>query len=160
MICREKILAEIKDLAEGRLQPQFRWDGEEVEIGPFPAHYPPMAMKMNESYEFNDARIQIAVKTLTSDEIRILKLLSELPPGQARDLSLPNIGQISMLDERGLSGLLRKGCVSSVAVRAESHAVFYGLTSFGFSLSEAVGEYLAKVEEPVPEETRNGDEVS
>ncbi len=58
----------------------------------------------------HDARIQMLARTLTADELRVLQPLAILEPNQGRDISMTGLGQLSIPDERGISGLLQKGC--------------------------------------------------
>lgn len=62
--------------------------------------------RLHASDLLNDARVQIAAKTLTQDEIRIMQNLVDLDPSQARSLSLPVLNGLSFPDQRGLDGLL------------------------------------------------------
>ena len=64
-----------------------------------------IADRIRETDLVHDARIAIATNTLTQDEMSVLNALSDLAPNQCRDLSNPKLGQLSMPDERGVSGL-------------------------------------------------------
>lgn len=101
--------------------------------------------RIKETNFMHDARIQMLARTLTADELKILKALAILKPNKVRDLSIKGLGQLSIPVERGISGLLQKGCAQSLAINAETEQVFYSLTPFGFSLASAVENLLQKV---------------
>ena len=65
---------------------------------------------------------------------------------------MEGLGQPPNPDERGLDGLLQKGCAMALAVNAETDGIFYGLTPFGFTLARAVESLLKRV---TPEEKAN-----
>lgn len=102
-----------------------------------------------------DARIQMLARTLTANELRILQVLAILEPNQGQDLSIPELKQLSNPTERGISGLLQKGCAKSIAINAETEGVFYALTPFGFALASAVEKQLKKV---APEKKEGNDD--
>lgn len=104
--------------------------------------------RLHASDLLNDARIQIAAQTLTEDEIRILQILSHLDSNQARDITLPNLNQVSNRDQRGLDGLISKGSIKSVAVNAKTGAVLYSLNAFGYALAEVAEDVLPKYKPP------------
>lgn len=106
--------------------------------------------RIKETYFVQDARIQMLARTLTQDELRILQKLATLKPDNAWDFSMPEHKQLSFPNERGISGLLQKGCAKSVAINSETEGMFYALTPFGFALARAVEQLLKKV---VPEKT-------
>lgn len=101
--------------------------------------------RIDETNLLKDARIQLAASTITSDEIRVLKFLAQLDTNQSSDLTMPNLGMLSNPDQRGLDGLLRKGCVKSDAMSETSKSVFYSLTKFGFALEEYIDKSIIKV---------------
>lgn len=101
--------------------------------------------RIRETNFVNDARIQMLARTLTADEVRILHALAILEPNQGRDISHPELRQLSNPDERGISGLLQKGCAKSIAINSETEGVFYALTPFGFALASTVEKLLKKV---------------
>jgi hypothetical protein len=101
--------------------------------------------RLTESQLLEDARIKMVVQALTQDEIRILRSLAQLGPNEARELALPSLGKLSHSDERGLDGLIRKGCIKSVAENVETGAVFHALNRFGYALAEVAENMLAKV---------------
>lgn len=105
-----------------------------------------IAERLMEINLLQDARIRIAVSSLTQDETRILNELVKLPPDRARNFEKQTIGQPSIPDARGLDGLLAKGCIKSVAVNTESRVVFYALTPFGYALAQAADELLLKIQ--------------
>lgn len=104
--------------------------------------------RLDASNLLNDARIQMAAQTLTQDEIRILQVLSRLDPNQARDITLPNLSLVSYPDQRGLDGLIAKGCIKSEAVNAKTGAVLYALNAFGYALAKVAEETLPKFQPP------------
>lgn len=101
--------------------------------------------RIKETDFVNDARIQMLARTLTADELRILQSLAKLDPNQGLDLTLPKLGQLSNPDHRGISGLLHKACVKSIAVNSVTEGVYYALTPFGFTLARTVELLLKKV---------------
>lgn len=100
--------------------------------------------RLSESKLVEDARVKIAAQALTQHEIRILKNLAQMEPNQVRDLAQPVLGMLSMPDERGLDGLIRKGCIKSGAINVKSGAVFHALNPFGYALAEVAENILAK----------------
>ncbi|MCZ6606288.1 MAG: hypothetical protein O7A64_01255 [Alphaproteobacteria bacterium] len=100
--------------------------------------------RLSESKLVEDARVKIAAQALTQHEIRILKNLAKMEPNQVRDLAQPLLGMLSMPDERGLDGLIRKGCIKSGAINVKSGAVFHALNPFGYALAEVAENILAK----------------
>ena len=104
--------------------------------------------RLHASDLLNDARIQMAVQTLTQDEIRILQNLSRLDSNQARDLALPVLKGLSIPDQRGVDGLIAKGCIRSVAVDAKTGVVFYALNPFGYGLAKVAEDTLPKFQPP------------
>ena len=114
--------------------------------------------RLKEALLIDDARVKIAVQTLTSDELRILRLLSRLDARQSRDLTTEGLGMLSNPDQRGLDGLISKGCIRSVAENTKTEGIFYSLTSFGFALAEVAEMILKKVipEEPESESSATG----
>jgi hypothetical protein len=101
--------------------------------------------RLSESQLLEDARVKMAAQALTQDEIRILRNLAQLDPNQARDLATPIIGGLSIPDERGLDGLIRKGCIKSVAENVETGTVFHALNRFGYALAKIAENMLEKV---------------
>ncbi len=100
--------------------------------------------RLSESKLVEDARVKIAAQALTQHEIRILKNLAKMEPNQVRDLAQPLLGMLSMPDERGLDGLIRKGYIKSGAINVKSGAVFHALNPFGYALAEVAENILAK----------------
>lgn len=100
--------------------------------------------RIMESDLIHDARIELAVKQLTQDEIHVLDRLSLLENDQAADLSL-NFGRLSFPIEFAITRLLQKGCIESAAMNEETGSVYYALTSFGYSLAKAMDKNLGKV---------------
>lgn len=109
-----------------------------------------MADRLRESELVNDARVRVAGSALSADELRILRHLSKLGADQARDLTLSGLGMISNPDQRGLDGLVAKGCVQSIAENVETGGVFFALTPFGFALAGYVKDKLIRVNPKVP----------
>lgn len=101
--------------------------------------------RLKETKHLHDARVQMLARTMTQDELRILRALATLEPDQARDLSIKALGQLSAPDARGVGGLLNKGCIRSIAVNAESGSLFYALTPFGRILVAEIETLLATV---------------
>ncbi len=75
--------------------------------------------------------------------------------GEARDLAIPGLSQLSIPIQHGLDGLIRKGCIKSVAVNVESGTVFYSLNPFGYALAEVAKNILKKV---LPDENKKEDD--
>jgi len=100
--------------------------------------------RIKETRLVNDARIQMLAHTLTGDELRILKMMANLKTDEVLNLTSPEYGILALPDERGVSGLLRKGCAKSSAITKEGY-VCYSLTPFGFSLAGEVENLLEKV---------------
>lgn len=109
--------------------------------------------RLRETMFLHDARIQMLARTLTADELRILAILARLQPNRGMDLTMEGLGQLSNPDERGLSGLLQKGCAKALAVNAETDGIFYALTPFGSALAKAVDSFLKKI---APEKKAKG----
>jgi hypothetical protein len=82
----------------------------------------------NPSSALNDARVRMSVGTLTADELRILRWLSTFLPNQGQSVAMDDSGALSMPDQRGLDGLLRRGCEHAGSVR-------YSLTPLGYALA-------------------------
>jgi len=99
--------------------------------------------RIRESNALNDARIQIAVKTLSQDEFRLLKFSANLPPNHSVDFSDPSLKMPTFSDQRGIDGLLQKGCFEAVAIAEDRGSVLYQITPFGQSLAEAITKSLA-----------------
>lgn len=104
--------------------------------------------RLDASDLLKDARIQMAVQTLTQNEISLLQDLSRLDPNQATDITHPNINQVSIPIQRGLDGLIAKGCIKSVAINAKTGAVLYALNAFGHALAKLAEDVLPKYEPP------------
>ena len=104
-----------------------------------------IADRIRETKLVHDARIAMAVNTLTQDEMMVLHVLSDLRPDQCRDLSVQGLGQLSQTTERGVSGLLGKGCIKSAAVNTKNGVFFYSITSFGYATVEAASALLMQV---------------
>ena len=111
-----------------------------------------MSDRLAESKLINDARTKIGAQTLTQDEIRILQNLAQLETNQSTDLALPQLGMLSIPDERGIDGLIRKGCVEAKAVNAETGTVFYALNAFGYALAKVAENVLPKYKPPAKKE--------
>ena len=92
--------------------------------------------RLKESRLLRDARVQMAVRELTEDEHRVLQVLAEVGDEQARSVAHPALKTPSVPDERGLSGLIRKGAVRAVARHEETGVFFYRVTPFGRALAE------------------------
>ncbi|MER0203059.1 MAG: hypothetical protein DU480_04205 [Nitrosomonas sp.] len=101
--------------------------------------------RIKETSYVQDARIQMLASSLTTDELRVLQLLSSLEQDYGWDFSIPEVGLLSYPDARGISGLLQKGCAKSMAINPETRAVLYALTPFGFALARVVEKLLRKV---------------
>lgn len=101
--------------------------------------------RLSESKLVEDARVKIAALALTQHEIHVLENLAKLEPNEGRDLAVPGLGMLSNPIQNGLDGLIRKGCIKSVAIKVESGTVFYALNSFGFALAEVAEKILRKV---------------
>ena len=110
-----------------------------------------IADRIRESDLIEDTRIKLAVHSLTEDELRLLKILSKERPNVARSMRMPEVGLLSIPDERGISGLLSKGCVESSAVSPSTGSLYYSLTQLGRVLEKAVSKYLKQVEKKGPE---------
>jgi hypothetical protein len=104
--------------------------------------------RVRETNLVQDARVSMSTNTLTQDEKNVLDALSNLEPNQCRDLSMPNLGQLSVPTERGVSGLLRKGCIKSTAFNKKTGAFFYSMTPFGYAVQQAASKILHQVEMP------------
>ncbi len=104
-----------------------------------------IADRLSESKLLEDARVKIAAYAMTQHEIRVLRRLAQLRTGEGLDLVLPQIRQAPFPDQIGLDALIRKGCVKSVAIKAEGGNVFYALTPFGRALAEFVEGMLKAV---------------
>ena len=72
--------------------------------------------------------------------------LAKLKPNQSRDLASSDLGMISLPIQRGLDGLIGKGCIRSVAINAKTGTVFYALNPFGFALAEVAESMLPKIQ--------------
>ncbi len=61
---------------------------------------------------------------------------------------------LSYPNQRGLDGLIWKGCIRSVAENTRTTAIFYALTPFGLALAELAQSNLQQFtpEEPASEE--------
>lgn len=102
--------------------------------------------RLTETKLLDDARVKLAVQTLTQHELEVLRNLAQLEPNQCRDMALPGLGQLSLPLQRGVDGLIGKGCIKSVAVNTETGTVFYALNAFGYGLAKAAEGTLAKVQ--------------
>jgi DNA-binding HxlR family transcriptional regulator len=116
-----------------------------------------LADRIRETELLNDARIQLAARSLTREEINLLDHLRDLGPDQCRDLRMPQGDMLSIPIARGLDGLLQKGCVISVAVNTQNGSVFYSLTPFGYSLANASRKLLARFTPEVRSEKPEGE---
>ena len=105
-----------------------------------------IADRIRETDLIHDARISIATNTLTQDEMNVLEALSSLTPNQCRDLSIQGLAQLSIPIERGVSGLLGKGCIKSTAVNSKTGVFFYTMTSFGYATHKAASKIIQQVE--------------
>ena len=101
--------------------------------------------RLKETTMLDDARVQIAARTMTADELRILESLASLQLGEGRDFTHKGTGQLSFPIQGGLTRLLQKGCVTAIAVNKETEGIFYALTPFGRALATTVGALLKKV---------------
>ncbi len=54
-------------------------------------------------------------------------------------------GILSLPDQRGLDGLIAKGCIRSAAENTLTETLFYGLTTFGFALADAAQSKFERV---------------
>jgi hypothetical protein len=104
--------------------------------------------RARETDSIHDARVQIAVRSLTQDELRVLTVLAGLKPNQARHLADPALESPSFPDEQGIAGLLNKGCIRSVAVRENDGVIYYSQTPFGRAVLAAATTVLDKVPPP------------
>jgi len=102
--------------------------------------------RVRETELLHDARVSMSTNTLTQNEKMVLDALSKLEPNKAIDLSAPYLGQLSFPTERGVSGLLRKGCIKTSAINKETGVVFYSMTPFGYAVHQAASEILKQVE--------------
>ena len=116
-----------------------------------------IADRLAESSLIADARVRQAARSLTQNELDILKVLSSIPVNQARDLSHPGLeGSLSLGTDRGLSGLLRRGFAVAIAKNKKSGGTFYQLTPLGRGLAQAVELQLKEVE-PNPPSAAEGE---
>jgi hypothetical protein len=58
---------------------------------------------------------------------------------------------ISMPDQRGIDGLLRRGCIKSVAESVVTGGIFFALTPFGYALAADVDATLKRVSPNAPQ---------
>lgn len=112
--------------------------------------------RISESKLVNDARVRMVARALTQHELRLLRGLSDLEPNQARDLSIEFLGQLSFPDQQGISGLIQKGCIRSVAENTKTGTIFYSLTPFGYALADLADTALEKF--TPKDDPRNDDE--
>jgi hypothetical protein len=105
-----------------------------------------LADRLQETELTQDARIQIAVRGLTQNEHRVLKAFANLPPDQMLDIATPVLGGLSNPNERGVSGLLLKGCIRAQAIHATQGSFFYTTTPFGYTLARAADALLPTVD--------------
>jgi DNA-binding MarR family transcriptional regulator len=100
--------------------------------------------RVKETSLLEDARLRIAAQSLTPKEFQILTDLSKLGPNRARDYS-NQFDNVPIQIEAGVTRLLQKGCVRSVAVQSDTNALLFAITQFGQSLLESVERYLPKL---------------
>lgn len=112
-----------------------------------------LADRLQEASLLNDSRVRQAVQCLTPNELHVLQVLSSLPSDRAQDLSHQNLGQLSMPDESGLSGLLGKGLAKAVAINSKTGNPFYKLTEVGRAVAGASARSLKRAE-PDPAEVQ------
>ncbi|MEQ9450822.1 MAG: hypothetical protein RJQ07_04475 [Pseudomonadales bacterium] len=89
-----------------------------------------------------DARIEIAVESLTQQELSTLKILDALPNDLARDFALPKLNQPSSPVRQGLERLISKGCIKSTAINIETESLFYQINPFGRALVQRANDKL------------------
>ncbi len=111
--------------------------------------------RLSESKLVEDARVTVAAQTLTQHEITILKNLAQLEPNEGRDLATPGFGQLSHPIQNGLDGLIRKGCIKSMAINVESGTMFYALNPYGYALAKAAENTLTKFQ---PDDNKEPDD--
>jgi hypothetical protein len=98
-----------------------------------------MADRLSESQLVEDARVKMAATTVTSNEVMVLRKLSQLGPGEGCDLVDPTIKTMILPYQFGLNELIRKGCVTSVGISAGSGAVRHALNAFGYAVARVLG---------------------
>lgn len=96
----------------------------------------------------SDARIRLAVRTLTQDEHRVLKEFAELAPDEVRDIAMNVAGRglLSNPNARGVEGLLQKGCLRTVGINVPQGSMFYATTPFGYALAKAAEAELFSID--------------
>lgn len=112
-----------------------------------------MRDRIAESKLTNDARVLIAAQTLTQPEYVVLKRLAELKEDEIADLSNQRLKSTSLPIQSGIDGLIRKGCVKSHGVNAETGSIFYALNQFGYALASVAKDTLQKVQPTPPPPT-------
>jgi hypothetical protein len=105
-----------------------------------------LADRISESKLLEDARVRVAAQALMQDEVRLLKRLAQLRPEETLDLAYPpTYTHLSLPDRLAVSALMSKGCVKSVAIKAEKGTVLFALTPFGYALALLIESELKKI---------------
>ena len=102
-----------------------------------------------------DARVQMLARTLTTDELRILRRLSRLRPGESQHLMLQIEATrfTSVPDARGIQALAGKGLLVATGI-TEDEIVTYSATPFGRAVCKTVANVLPPVGTVVEDEGR------
>lgn len=98
--------------------------------------------RLRESDFIHDARVIMAVRSLSNNEYQVLKFLADLPPGRAYDFVDQLTGLCNMPDENGIDRLLDKGCLQSVGLTPGTENVAYTITQFGRIVFNAINQHF------------------
>jgi hypothetical protein len=101
-----------------------------------------LADRLTENSLLHDARVQQAIQSLTPNELHVLQVLAALPDNKAQDLSIPELGQLSIPTESGLSLLLAKSFARAVAINPNSGSPYYKLTPVGRAVAVSAAQAL------------------
>ncbi len=86
--------------------------------------------------------------SLIADEYRILEIFGNLDRNLFADLSQKSLDGLSFPDQKGLNGLLKKGCVIVRAAKPDGQ-LLYGCTEFGYALYKAIKKNLRVLNTPI-----------
>ena len=99
-------------------------------------------MRLRNAILLNDTRVEMAIASLSSEEIKVLKDMAQFETNQA--WGFPDAGVVNFLQMNALPRLLDKGIIKTVAQFEEGHPA-YSFTRTGKKIAMYVKSGLPMV---------------